>query len=145
MWSYWKKDRHPRFHIGESLLPMNLPILERLGVLEQVNAIGVLKYGAEFGTDNDASQTIYFSNALDKTHPYAFQVRRAEFDHLLLRNSRAKGVTVHEGIKVKDIDFRPNKPRWSRRSMPRAITGSGKPALSSTPPGVIRFWRVNSI
>jgi heterodisulfide reductase subunit A-like polyferredoxin len=37
-----EKERHPRFHIGESLLPMNMPILERLGVLEQVRAIGVL-------------------------------------------------------------------------------------------------------
>ena len=29
-----EKDRHPRFHIGESLLPFNMPIFERLGVLE---------------------------------------------------------------------------------------------------------------
>ena len=43
-----EKDAHPRFHIGESLLPMNLPILERLGVLEQVRAIGMFKPGAEF-------------------------------------------------------------------------------------------------
>src|SRR5690606_21681377 len=40
-----EKDVHPRFHIGESLLPMNLPILERLGVLEQVRQIGVYKPG----------------------------------------------------------------------------------------------------
>lgn len=39
-----EKARHPRFHIGESLLPMNLPILERLGVLEQVRVIGVHKH-----------------------------------------------------------------------------------------------------
>src|SRR5207342_2510020 len=43
-----EKGRHPRFHIGESLLPMNLPILERLGVLEQVHAIGTFKAGADF-------------------------------------------------------------------------------------------------
>ena len=43
-----EKGVHPRFHIGESLLPMNLPILERLGVLEQVKAIGVYKPGADF-------------------------------------------------------------------------------------------------
>ncbi len=42
-----EKDRHRRFHIGESLLPMNIPILQRLGVLEQVRAIGVLKYAYE--------------------------------------------------------------------------------------------------
>ena len=43
-----EKDAHPRFHIGESLLPMNMPILEELGVLEQVRAIGVHNPGADF-------------------------------------------------------------------------------------------------
>ena len=43
-----EKAHHPRFHIGESLLPMNLPLFERLGVLEQVRALGVLKRGADF-------------------------------------------------------------------------------------------------
>ena len=41
-----EKARHPRFHIGESLLPMNLPLFERLGVLEKVQAMGVFKAGA---------------------------------------------------------------------------------------------------
>src|SRR6266567_359341 len=43
-----EKAHHPRFHIGESLLPANLPIFERLGVLDQVKAIGMQKWGAEF-------------------------------------------------------------------------------------------------
>jgi 2-polyprenyl-6-methoxyphenol hydroxylase-like FAD-dependent oxidoreductase len=43
-----EKARHPRFHIGESLLPANLPILERLGVAAPVRAIGMEKWGAEF-------------------------------------------------------------------------------------------------
>src|SRR6185312_2128948 len=43
-----EKARHPRFHIGESLLPANLPIFESLGVLEPIKAIGMRKYGAEF-------------------------------------------------------------------------------------------------
>lgn len=104
-----EQGHHPRFHIGESLLPMNLPILERLGVLEQVREIGVLKPGAEFSPADrpHERQTIYFADALDKTHPYAFQVRRSEFDALLFRNSVAKGVLTHEGIRVKDVDFRP--------------------------------------
>src|SRR6202047_4158021 len=42
-----EKDRHPRFHIGESLLPLNLPLFERLGVADQVERIGVYKPGAE--------------------------------------------------------------------------------------------------
>ena len=106
----FEKERHPRFHIGESLLPLNLLILERLGVLEQVKNIGVIKYGAEFSADGKQSQTIYFANAIDKQHPYAFQVRRAEFDHLLLQNSAAKGVQVHESVRVKDLDIRTDQP-----------------------------------
>src|SRR5439155_22494543 len=48
-----EKAHHPRFHIGESLLPMNLPIFERLGVLEKVRALGGYKRGADFEADNE--------------------------------------------------------------------------------------------
>src|SRR3546814_2713490 len=48
-----EKAQHPRFHIGESLLPMNMPILQRPGVLEQVRAIGVLKLRADFPIDDE--------------------------------------------------------------------------------------------
>ena len=104
-----EKDRHPRFHIGESLLPMNLPILERLGVLEQVRSIGVRKLGAEFGGADGGvgtRQTIYFRNAMDKAHPLAFQVRRSEFDEVLIRNAATRGVEVHEGTRVTRVEPR---------------------------------------
>lgn len=99
-----EKDHHPRFHIGESLLPMTLPILERLGVLEEIRDIGVVKYGAEFVCPvTQSSSTFYFRNALDKNHPYAFQVRRSEFDHILFRNAARKGARLHEGMRVTDV------------------------------------------
>jgi 2-polyprenyl-6-methoxyphenol hydroxylase-like FAD-dependent oxidoreductase len=41
-----EKDRHPRFHIGESLLPANVPLFERLGVRKEIEAIGIEKWGA---------------------------------------------------------------------------------------------------
>ena len=105
-----EQDHHPRFHIGESLLPMNLPLLERLGVLEQVRRIGVVKHGAEFSSlGADKHETIYFREAIDPRPPSAFQVRRSEFDELLFRNCAAKGVTVHEGTAVKDVAFRPGQ------------------------------------
>lgn len=106
-----EQDHHPRFHIGESLLPMNLPVLDRMGVLEQVRGIGVTKYGVEFcpGDRQWTPQAIYFDEALDKTHPYAFQVRRSEFDELLFRNCVANGVRAYEGVKVRNIDFRTGK------------------------------------
>ena len=108
----FEKDRFPRFHIGESLLPMNLPILERLGVLDQVREIGVVKYGADFGPDVDGNglETIYFAEALDKNHPYAFQVKRAEFDKLLLDNAVRQGVEVHQGVRVSTIDLGDHAP-----------------------------------
>ena len=60
-----EKERHPRFHIGESLLPMNMPILERLGVLEQVRAIGVLKRGADFPVAASGNYNVFrFDRAL---------------------------------------------------------------------------------
>ena len=57
-----EKDRHPRFHIGESLLPLNLALFERLGVYEQIEAIGMVKRGAEF-VSADYGRTITFNFA----------------------------------------------------------------------------------
>jgi len=102
-----EKEHHPRFHIGESLLPHNLPILKRLGVLEQVDAIGIKKPGADFNSNLEVSghHQFHFSFALDKNHPYAYEVRRSEFDNLLLRNSAAKGTQVLEGMQVTAVDL----------------------------------------
>jgi flavin-dependent dehydrogenase len=102
-----EKEHHPRFHIGESLLPHNLPILERLGVLDQVEAIGIRKPGADFNSNLEVSghHQFHFSFALDKNHPFAYEVRRSEFDNLLLRNSAAKGARVLEGLRVTRVDF----------------------------------------
>src|SRR3569833_3677598 len=52
-----EKARHPRFHIGESLLPANLPLFEKLGVADQVRAIGMEKWAAEFVSPLSRSQT----------------------------------------------------------------------------------------
>lgn len=100
-----EKARHPRFHIGESLLPMNLPILERLGVLDQVRAIGTHKPGAEFPVDDVNFNTFRFDRAIDPAFGYAFQVKREEFDQLLFEHARANGVDAREEHKVEQIEF----------------------------------------
>ena len=101
-----EKAHHPRFHIGESLLPANLPLFERMGIAEEVKAIGMVKPGAEFvSPHHDMSQTFQFGDAWDKSMPYAYQVKRAEFDEILIRNAAAKGVEVHEGCKAKSVEF----------------------------------------
>jgi flavin-dependent dehydrogenase len=101
-----EKDRHPRFHIGESLLPLNLPLFERLGVAADIERIGMLKWGVDFVSPvHDRTVTFDFADAWDKSHPYSFQVRRSEFDHVLLRNAATKGTRVIEGQRVTSLDL----------------------------------------
>lgn len=101
-----EKAHHPRFHIGESLLPANLPLFERLGVAEEIRAIGMEKWGAEFvSPHHEHTQVFHFAEAWDKSMPYAYQVKRAEFDAILIQNAERKGVEVHQGCKAKTVDF----------------------------------------
>jgi flavin-dependent dehydrogenase len=103
-----EKSRHPRFHIGESLLPMNMPMFDQLGVSEEIKRIGMVKLGAEFVSPwHDAPVMIDFSDAWDNTYPSAYQVRRDEFDEILFRNAAVKGARVIEECKVTDIKFQP--------------------------------------
>ena len=102
-----EKARHPRFHIGESLLPANLPLFERLGVADEVRAIGMPKWGAEFVSPWHAgrTQTFEFAEAWDKSMPFAYQVRRSQFDEILIRRAGACGARVIEGCRVRDVEF----------------------------------------
>jgi flavin-dependent dehydrogenase len=104
-----ERDRHPRFHIGESLLPANLPLLRELGVLDEVKAVGMEKWGAEFVSPwhEPATQCFEFADAWDKSMPMAYQVRRSEFDHILIRNAAAKGAEVVQGCSVREVRFAP--------------------------------------
>ena len=72
---------------------MNLPSLEHLDVLARVEQIGMPKYGAHFLSSQftEQDQTYYFECALNKNYPFAFEVRRSKFDHLLLKKQRQLG------------------------------------------------------
>ncbi len=101
-----EKEQHPRFHIGESLLPMNIPIFEELGVLDQVEEIGIRKYGAEFNHENyEERATYYFENALDDNYPFSYEVKREELDTILFRNAEKKGASTFEKTKVVSVQF----------------------------------------
>lgn len=102
-----EKARHPRFHIGESLLPMNMPILQRLGAFEKVAAIGVYKRGADFPKDDGQGgyNTFAFDRAYDMKFPHAFQVKRQDFDKVLFEHAREHGVDAREGVKVERVEF----------------------------------------
>lgn len=100
------KSRHPRFHIGESLLPMNMPIFERLGLLEQVVAMGRRKLGADFPSANSCGYGVFrFDRTLTPGTGYAVHVRRAELDELLFRHAAACGAETRENTEVLGIDF----------------------------------------
>lgn len=99
-----EKDRFPRFHIGESLLPCNMPLFERLGVMEKLREIGVVKAGVDFTLPHeDRYASLDFSRAMEPTPPTAFQVRRSEFDQILLENAASKGAHVCHDVRVTDV------------------------------------------
>ncbi len=109
-----EKDQHPRFHIGESLLPCNMPILEELGVMGSVREMGVVKLGADFSLSTDEHwRTYYFCRSFNKTPPNAYEVRRAEFDEALFRNATKNGVDTRERIKLTKVE-------WDARGHARA-------------------------
>ncbi len=101
-----EKAHHPRFHIGESLLPANVALFDQLGLRDQIEAIGMPKYGVEFvSPDHDFTMRLEFSEAWDKSMPYAWQVRRSEMDEILFRHAAAQGADTFEGWRVRDVTF----------------------------------------
>ena len=101
-----EKAHHPRFHIGESLLPANVALFERLGVRDAVERIGMRKGGVEFVSPDHAHQSLLeFGDAWDKTMPYAWQVRRSELDELLFRHAQQRGARTQEGCRVREVRF----------------------------------------
>lgn len=102
-----EKERFPRFHIGESLLPCSMPLLEQLEAMPAIRAHGFLpKYAAEFVTADGATSRRYaFADGLIQGAPSAYEVDRAEFDHLLLKNAARLGVEVREETAVTSFAF----------------------------------------
>ncbi len=102
-----EKEHHPRFHIGESLLPMNLPIFERLGVVEKVRALGVFKPGADFEAANERGYNTYaFARAIGNSPPHSYQVWRQDFDKMLFDHARECGASAREGHEVMELEQR---------------------------------------
>jgi flavin-dependent dehydrogenase len=105
-----EKAQHPRFHIGESLLPANVPLLDQLGVREEVEAMAMPKYGIEFVSPWHQDRTfLEFREAWNKSMDKAYQVRRSDFDHILIKNAARKGALVIENCRVKTVDFLPDE------------------------------------
>lgn len=102
----FEREHFPREHVGESLLPATLPVLEELGVLPAVQEAGFLpKWGATMVWGSDTTPWSWYFQETNQRHPHAYQVWRPHFDHLLLDNSRQHGVVVREGVQVVDVLF----------------------------------------
>jgi len=102
----FEREAFPRFRIGESLLPLNLPILEELGLRDEMEKRFIRKYAANFSDRWGARQSRYpFARAINKAHPYAYQVERAEFDTMLLENARRAGAQIYQPWAVREMLF----------------------------------------
>jgi flavin-dependent dehydrogenase len=105
----FERETFPRFHVGESLMPATMLLLEELGVRQEIDARGFqLKYGAVFVDEETATtQTFYFLPGQAWPN-YSYQVPRAEFDTILLEHARKRGVTVHQPAAVESVAIDPD-------------------------------------
>jgi flavin-dependent dehydrogenase len=103
----FERERFPRYHVGESLIPETFWVLERLGILPTMRESRfVEKHSVQFVSEQGKlSAPFYFADYKEHESSRTWQVTRREFDQLLLDNARAKGVDVHEGVRVLEVLF----------------------------------------
>jgi flavin-dependent dehydrogenase len=100
-----EREKFPRYHIGESLLPYCYFTLDRLGLIGRMKASHFpKKYSVQFvSAKGKRSVPFYFFQHLEHEASMTWQVLRSEFDQILLNDAREKGVTVIEEITAKDL------------------------------------------
>lgn len=103
----FERDRFPRFHVGESLIPETFWTLKRLGMVERLRGSRfVEKHSVQFVNEKGLlSAPFYFVDHRDDESSQTWQVRRDEFDEMMLRNAESQGVKVHEGMRVLEVLF----------------------------------------
>jgi flavin-dependent dehydrogenase len=146
-----EREKFPRYHIGESLIPFTYQPLKRLGLIPKMQSSGfVKKYSVVFiSRSGKASEPFYFFTRYDRDSvAQTWQVLRSEFDQILMDNARSKGAQVIEEITVKELlrdDGRVVGVRAQRKSgevvefrAPMTLDCSGKEAFTSVRNG----WRM---
>lgn len=103
----FERDHFPRFHIGESLIPQTYWVLERLGMLPKMKASRFIKkYSVQFVNQHGKlSEPFYFIDHRPHESSQTWQVKRADFDKMMLDNARERGVEIHEGARVLEVLF----------------------------------------
>ncbi len=124
----FERERFPRFHVGESLLPANLPLFDRLGVHDAIRKASFLvKYGASIADEQEGgAYTFYFTQNTAGPN-YGYQVERAEFDTILLRHAEAQGASVFEETAVEGARIAPDGVTVTVRPVgggPRSVRGA---------------------
>ncbi|HYH80878.1 MAG TPA: NAD(P)/FAD-dependent oxidoreductase, partial [Longimicrobium sp.] len=104
-----EREVFPRYHIGESLLVALNHIFDVLGLREKLEAHGFQKKTGAF-FEWGAERWLFDWGNLPGPHRSSFQVKRSEFDQILLEHSKEQGVTVHEGVAVRGIRFDGDRP-----------------------------------
>ena len=101
----FERERFPRFHIGESLIPETYWVLERLNMLPRMRRSHfVQKHSVQFvNAAGKLSAPFYFWDNKPHECSQTWQVARSEFDQMMLDNAREHGVVVHEGVRVVDV------------------------------------------
>ena len=117
-----EREKFPRYHIGESLVPGMMPVLRELDAIEVVEALDPMKKfgGSLLWGDDPEPWSIDFDEAC--IHPYAYEIKRAEFDNLLLTHSRRLGSTVIEEASVRELVFEQGRCVGVRYSVGRSET-----------------------
>ncbi len=113
-----EREKFPRFHIGESLLPFTVSALDRLGVREKMDARFMPKHGGEIVSACGSRRVkFYFKDGFRARRDRSYQVLRSEFDKLLLDHSREQGAEVREETTVSRIEFETDCVRLQVQSM----------------------------
>jgi len=107
----YERERFPRFHIGESLIPETYWVFERLKMLDKMKASAfVKKYSVQFiSASGKLSAPFYFWDNKPHECSQTWQVIRSEFDLLMLQNAQEQGVEVHQATRVLDVLFEGNQ------------------------------------
>ena len=101
-----EREQFPRDHVGESLLPASIPVLEELGALPAVESAGFLpKYGATMVWGSGDTPWSWYFKETSQRYAHSYQVWRPQFDQILLDNAKAQGVSVLEGHHVTEVIF----------------------------------------
>src|SRR5438128_2530520 len=102
----FERDAFPRFHVGESLMPAAMLLLEQMGVRREIEARGFqIKYGAMFFDEEQGLERTFYFLPGQAWPNYSYEVPRAEFDTVLLEHARRSGAAVFQPASVESADF----------------------------------------